>query len=92
MVINMAHAGLDIIKSSDPLYKQEMRHLEAGVLKPKINGQPTAPPTGALPTSDDPLIVLKQLFKPKHFGSKILDTNHIANKYRHKYLAEMKKE
>jgi hypothetical protein len=26
--------------------------------------------------------VLKKLFKPKEFGAKILDKNHIANKYR----------
>ena len=58
--VNIAHAGLDIIRSRDPLYKQE--------------------------------IVLKKLFKPKEFGGKILDKNHIANKHRQKYLRDMKKE
>jgi len=38
------------------------------------------------------LVVLKELFKPKEFGGKILDKNHIANKYRQKYLEDMKKE
>jgi len=38
------------------------------------------------------LVVLKKLFKPKEFGGKILDKNHIANKYRQKYLEDMKKE
>jgi hypothetical protein len=41
---------------------------------------------------EDPLVVLKQLFKSKEFGNKIYDKNHIANKYRHKYLEDLKKE
>ena len=41
---------------------------------------------------EDPIVVLKKLFKPKEFGGKILDKNHIANKYRQKYLEDMKKE
>lgn len=72
MACNIAHAGLDIIKSKDPLYKSEMQKLGLDEMRAKNNGQ----------TNDDPLVVLKQLFKSKEYGGKILDRNHIANKYR----------
>ena len=41
---------------------------------------------------EDPLVILKQLFKTKEYGPKILDKNRIANKYRLKYVEDMKKE
>jgi hypothetical protein len=37
-------------------------------------------------------MVLKKLFRQKEHATRILDKNHIANKYRHKYLEDMKKE
>lgn len=72
MAVSIAHAGLDIIRSKDQLYKDEMERL--GINEPKNNGQSSV--------VEDPLLVLKQMFKPKEFGPKILDKNHIANKYR----------
>lgn len=88
MTVSIAHAGLDIIKSKDPIYKSQIKQLESLHLPSKNNGSKDAAPI----TPDDPLMVLKQLFKPKEHASKILDKNHIANKYRQKYLEEMKKE
>jgi hypothetical protein len=88
--VNIAHAGLDIIRSRDPLYKQEMKRYEEQKqeqLRAKNNGS-----IGNGGKEEDPLVVLKKLFKPKEFGGKILDKNHIANKYRQKYLEDMKKE
>ena len=94
MIINIAHAGLDIIKSSDPLYKQEMKELDFESLKNKNNGSQQQPPGGGpgKATETDPLVVLKHLFKTKEFAFKILDKNHIANKYRQKYIEDVKKE
>jgi hypothetical protein len=33
MTVSIAHAGLDIIKSRDPLYKNEMKNLDFNGLK-----------------------------------------------------------
>ena len=85
--VNIAHAGLDIIRSRDPLYKQEMKRYEEQKLE-----QERAKNNGSVNKNEDPLVVLKKLFKPKEFGGKILDKNHIANKYRQKYLEDMKQE
>jgi hypothetical protein len=90
--VNIAHAGLDIIRSRDPLYKQEMKRYEEQKqeqIRAKNNGSVGHGPAAK---EEDPLVVLKKLFKPKEYGSKILDKNHIANKYRQKYLEDMKKE
>ena len=38
MTVSIAHAGLDIIKSKDPLYKIEMQKLDIDDLKSKNNG------------------------------------------------------
>lgn len=86
MNLNIAHAGLDIIRSRDPLYKAEMKKMEEEQQEKAKNNGPTPIP------EQDPLVILKKLFKPKDFGNKIHDKNHIANKYRQKYLEDMKKE
>lgn len=83
MVVNIAHAGLDIIKSKDPLYKQEMKELDIDTIKGKSNG------TAA---EADPLVVLKNIFQPKSYSGKIVDKNRIANKYRIKYMEDLAKE
>jgi hypothetical protein len=77
--VKIAHTGLDIIRSRDPLYKQEMKRFEEQKLdsiKLKNNGSnaPGAPPA----KEEDPLVVLEKLFKPKEFGAKILDKNHTS--------------
>lgn len=86
--MSIAHAGLDIIKSKDPVYKNEMKNLDLNGMKSKNNGSIN----GSTPTVDDPLLVLKKLFRHKDHKTRILDKNQIANKYRHKYLEDMKKE
>jgi hypothetical protein len=54
MVVNIAHAGLEIIKSKDPLYKQEMKELDIDTIKGK-----------SATVEADPLVVLKNIFQPK---------------------------
>ena len=46
---------------------------------------------GQVVVQQDPISVLKKLFKPKEFGNKILDKNPIVNKYKQKHLEDLKK-
>lgn len=79
---NIAHGGLDIIRSRDPLYKQEMKKIDFEELRNKNNGSHTVTPGETPAPVNDPIVVLKKLFKTKEYGNKILDKNPIVNKYK----------
>ena len=59
MMVSIAHAGLDIIKSKDPLYKQEMKHLESHQNAKNNGSKDASAPSSSQIVPDDPLAVLK---------------------------------
>jgi hypothetical protein len=88
---NIAHGGLNIIRSRDPLYKQEMKKMDFEEMRAKNNGSSINADGQTVAPLPDPISVLKKLFKPKEFGNKILDKNPIVNKYKQKHLEDLKK-
>lgn len=69
-----------------------MKKIDFDELRNKNNGSQSVTPGETPALVNDPIVVLKKLFKPKEFGNKILDKNLIVNKYKQKHLEDLKKQ
>ena len=69
-----------------------MKKIDFEELRNKNNGSHSVTPGETPAPINDPIVVLKKLFKTKEYGNKILDKNPIVNKYKQKHLEDLKKE
>jgi len=69
-----------------------MKKIDFEELRNKNNGSQSVTPGETPALINDPIVVLKKLFKPKEYGNKILDKNLIVNKYKQKHLEDLKKQ